>query len=117
MSVVGAVAGVEGPNDSATSSQLLQLARKLHDQHIQEGLNERERIIEEGKAQVQRNIAEAEQRQKNEINELDQQRVAIERRVEELKLFEKEYRTQLKQYLETSLNDLNASGQASAANY
>ena len=113
----GAVAGVEGPNDSATSSQLLQLARKLHDQHIQEGLNERERIIEEGKAQVQRNIAEAEQRQKNEINELDQQRVAIERRVEELKLFEKEYRTQLKQYLETSLNDLNASGQASAANY
>jgi DivIVA domain-containing protein len=110
-------AGVEGPNDSATSSQLLQLARKLHDQHIQEGLNERERIIEEGKAQVQRNIAEAEQRQKNEINELDQQRVAIERRVEELKLFEKEYRTQLKQYLETSLNDLNASGQASAANY
>ena len=113
----GAVAGVEGPNDSATSSQLLQLARKLHDQHIQEGLNERERIIEEGKAQVQRNIAEAEQRQKNEINELELQRVAIERRVEELKLFEKEYRTQLKQYLETSLNDLNASGQASAANY
>jgi len=117
VSVVGAVAGVEGPNDSATSSQLLQLARKLHDQHIQEGLNERERIIEEGKAQVQRNIAEAEQRQKNEINELELQRVAIERRVEELKLFEKEYRTQLKQYLETSLNDLNASGQASAANY
>ena len=110
-------AGVEGPNDSATSSQLLQLARKLHDQHIQEGLNERERIIEEGKAQVQRNIAEAEQRQKNEINELELQRVAIERRVEELKLFEREYRTQLKQYLETSLNDLNASGQASAANY
>ena len=108
---------IVGTAETGTSSQLLQLARKLHDQHIQEGLNERERIIEEGKAQVQRNIAEAEQRQKNEINELELQRVAIERRVEELKLFEKEYRTQLKQYLETSLNDLNASGQASAANY
>ena len=105
------------PNESATSSQLLQLARKLHDQHVQEGRTERERIIEEGKAAAQRLIAEAEMRQRNEINELDQQRIAVERRIEELKGFEKEYRSHLKQYLETQLIDLNSSGQDSAKNY
>jgi DivIVA domain-containing protein len=104
-------------NDSATSSQLLQLARKLHDQHVQEGLDERERIIEEGKAQAQRILAEAELRQRNEINELDQQRIGIERKIDELKQFEKEYRSHLKQYLETQLNDLNTSGQESAKNF
>lgn len=104
-------------NDSATSSQLLQLARKLHDQHVQEGLDERDRIIEEGKAQAQRILAEAELRQRNEINELDQQRIGIERKIDELKQFEKEYRSHLKQYLETQLNELSTSGQESAKNF
>jgi vacuolar-type H+-ATPase subunit H len=89
----------------------------LHDQHVQEGLDERERIIEEGKAQAQRILAEAELRQRNEINELDQQRIGIERKIDELKQFEKEYRAHLKQYLETQLNDLNTSGQESAKNF
>lgn len=112
-----ASAAAADQNDSATSSQLLQLARKLHDQHVQEGLDERERIIEEGKAQAQRILDEAELRQRNEINELDQQRIGIERKIDELKQFEKEYRQHLKQYLETQLNDLNTSGQESAKNF
>lgn len=116
---VGAPAAVTpgDVNDSATSSQLLQLARKLHDQHVQEGLDERERIIAEGKASAQRLISEAELKQKNEINELDQQRIGIERKIDELKQFEKEYRSHLKQYLETQLSDLNSSGQDSAKNF
>lgn len=103
-------------NDSATSSQLLQLARKLHDQHVQEGKDERQRIIDEGKAAAQRLIAEAELNQREGINELDQQRIAVERKIDELKQFEKEYRSHLKQYLETQLYDLNSSGQDSAKN-
>jgi DivIVA domain-containing protein len=104
-------------NDSATSSQLLQLARKLHDQHVQEGKDERQRIIDEGKAAAQRLIAEAELKQREGINELDQQRIAVERKIDELKQFEKEYRSHLKQYLETQLTDLNSSGQDSAKNF
>jgi DivIVA domain-containing protein len=103
--------------DTATSSQLLQLARNLHDQHVQEGRDERQRIIDEGKAAAQRLIAEAELKQRSEINELDQQRIAVERKIDELKQFEKEYRSHLKQYLETQLTDLNSSGQDSAKNF
>ena len=50
------------------------------------------------------------------ITELDQQRIAVERKIDELKQFEKEYRSHLKQYLETQLYDLNSSGQDSAKN-
>ena len=103
--------------DTGTSSQLLQLARKLHDQHIQEGFVERDRIIEEGKTQVTRMLAEAELRQRNEINVLDQQRIAVEREIDRLKQFEKEYRQHLKQHLEKQLADLANSGQESANNF
>lgn len=102
---------VTGTAETGTSSQLLQLARKLHDQHIQEGYTERDRIIEEGKNHVTRMLAEAELRQRNEISVLDQQRIAVEREIERLKLFEKEYRQHLKQHLEKQLADLANSGQ------
>ena len=41
---------------------------------------------------------------------------ALERRVEELRTFEREYRTRLKSYLESQLRDLDASGRAEPAN-
>ena len=59
-------------------------------------------------------LAEAELRQRNEINVLDQQRIAVEREIERLKLFEKEYRQHLKKHLEKQLADLANSGQESA---
>jgi DivIVA domain-containing protein len=116
----GAIASASpilGTAETGTSSQLLQLARKLHDQHIQEGFAERDRIIEEGKNQVTRMLAEAELRQRNEINVLDQQRIAVEREIERLKLFEKEYRQHLRQHLEKQLADLANSGQESAGSF
>lgn len=106
-----------GSAETGTSSQLLQLARKLHDQHIQEGYTERDRIIEEGKNQVTRMLAEAELRQRNEINVLDQQRIGVEREIERLKQFEKEYRQHLRQHLEKQLADLANSGQESASTF
>jgi DivIVA domain-containing protein len=108
---------IVGTAETGTSSQLLQLARKLHDQHIQEGYTERDRIIEEGKNHVTRMLAEAELRQRNEINVLDQQRIAVEREIERLKEFEKEYRQHLKQHLEKQLADLANSGQESANSF
>jgi DivIVA domain-containing protein len=112
-----ASAPLVGTAETGTSSQLLQLARKLHDQHIQEGYTERDRIIEEGKNHVTRMLAEAELRQRNEINVLDQQRIAVEREIERLKQFEKEYRQHLKQHLEKQLADLANSGQESANSF
>jgi DivIVA domain-containing protein len=114
---IAAASPIAGGAETGTTSQLLQLARKLHDQHIQEGYTERDRIIEEGKNHVTRMLAEAELRQRNEINVLDQQRIAVEREIERLKQFEKEYRQHLKQHLEKQLADLANSGQESANSF
>lgn len=114
---IAAASPISAAAETGTSSQLLQLARKLHDQHIQEGYAERDRIIEEGKNQVTRMLAESELRQRSEINVLDQQRIAIEREIERLKQFEKEYRQHLKQHLEKQLAELANSGQESANSF
>ncbi|PTW90360.1 DivIVA domain-containing protein [Microbacteriaceae bacterium MWH-Ta3] len=100
--------------EAATSSQFLQLARKLHDQHVQEGLDERERLVNDAKTEAERIVQEAEAQQRIRINELDQERILIERRIEELKGFERDYRTHLKQFLETQLNELVRSEPADA---
>ena len=114
---VGVTTGTPEVAESGTSSQMLQLARKLHDQHIEEGRAERERLIEEGRQQVARMLQEAELRQRNEINTLDQERIGVEREIERLKNFEKEYRSHLRQHLEKQLADLASSGQESAKSF
>ena len=47
--------------------------------------------------------------------QLEQRKTALERRLEELRTFEREYRTRLKSYLESQLRDLDASGRSDAA--
>lgn len=109
---IGAPLSVEA--EAATSSQFLQLARKLHDQHVQEGLDERERLVSDAQAEATRIVQEAEAQQRLRINELDQERIVIERRIEELKGFESDYRTHLGQFLQTQLNELAKSAPAGA---
>jgi len=41
---------------------------------------------------------------------LDAKRTALQKHIEELKQFEREYRTRLKAYLESQLRDLDGSG-------
>jgi chaperonin cofactor prefoldin len=48
-------------------------------------------------------------------SQLEQRKTALERRLEELRTFEREYRTRLKSYLESQLRDLDASGRAEVA--
>ena len=60
-------------------------------------------------------IADAEQRAGTITAQLEQRKDALERRVEQLRTFEREYRTRLKSYLESQLRDLDASGRSDPA--
>ena len=60
-------------------------------------------------------IQDAEQRAATITAQFEQRKGALERRVEELRTFEREYRTRLKSYLESQLRDLDASGRAEPA--
>jgi cell division septum initiation protein DivIVA len=98
-----------GNVDPQNTNNLLQLARRLHEEHVREGVEKRDALIAEGHATAARVVAEAEAKQRQQLNTLDQERSALEGRIEELRTFEREYRAKLRSYIEGQLKDLESS--------
>jgi len=96
------------PSDPANTNNLLQLARRLHEEHVREGMEKRDALIAEGHAAAARVVAEAEQAQRTHLGALEQERVALERQIEELRGFERDYRARLKGYIEGQLRELES---------
>jgi len=91
--------------ESATG--MLALAQKLHDDYVRSGQEEGDRIVSEAKGQAQRIVREAEETSARTLSELEQERSILERKIDELRVFERDYRTRLKSYLENLLGDLD----------
>ncbi|MGA1838578.1 DivIVA domain-containing protein [Herbiconiux sp. 11R-BC] len=96
-------------DESVSTTNLLQLARRLHDEHVKEGADKRDALIAEGHATAARIVAEAETKQRNELARLNQEKAGIEHRIDELRTFEKDYRAGLKTYIEDQLQELTSS--------
>ncbi len=96
-------------DETGSTTNLLQLARRLHDEHVKEGADKRDALIAEGHATAARIVAEAETKQRNELARLNQEKAGIEHRIDELRTFEKDYRAGLKTYIEDQLKDLTSS--------
>ena len=109
-------APADDANDPNATNNLLQLARRLHEEHVREGVEKRDQLIAEGHATAARIVAEAESKQRAQISALDQERSVLERRIDELRSFERDYRKGLKSYIESQLRDLDAPVQGSAQN-
>jgi DivIVA domain-containing protein len=104
----GFAAGATDANDPNATNNLLQLARRLHEEHVREGVEKRDALIAEGHATAARIVAEAESKQRAQISALDQERTGLERRIDELRTFERDYRQGLKGYIEGQLRDLDS---------
>lgn len=107
--------------DSGNTNNLLQLARKLHEEHVREGIEKRDALIAEGHATAARVVSEAEAAQRSQISQLDseksaleQQKTTIEHQINDLRTFEREYRLKLKGYIESQLKELDATEPASS---
>jgi DivIVA domain-containing protein len=100
--------------DTSNTNNLLQLARKLHEEHVREGLAKRDALIAEGHATAARVVREAEAQQRADMSRLEQEKALIEHRIQELRSFEREYRLKLKAYIENQLADLEESTAAPA---
>jgi len=94
--------------ESNNTNNLLQLARKLHEEHVREGLEKRDALIAEGHATASRIVREAEAQHKADLNRLEQEKALAENDVQTLRNFEKDYRAKLKSYIESQLSDLDA---------
>jgi cell division septum initiation protein DivIVA len=91
---------------------MLLLAQKVHDDYVRSGQEESERLISEAKAQSGRIVREAEETSHRTLSQLEQERSLLERKIDELRVFERDYRTRLKSYLENLLGDLDSRGSA-----
>jgi DivIVA domain-containing protein len=98
-------AQASGPEGAAS---MLALAQKLHDEHVEAGRAEGAKVVSEAKEHADRLVREAEEKQRRTLGNLEQERAVLERKVEELRSFERDYRRRLKAYLEGQLRDLDA---------
>jgi DivIVA domain-containing protein len=101
--------------DPGNTNNLLQLARRLHEEHVREGMEKRDALIAEGHAAAARVVSEAEQGARGQLDAIQHQKVELERQVEELRQFERDYRTQLRGYIEGQLRELETSNALTAA--
>ena len=106
--VAAAFPGSDPANDPNNTNNLLQLARRLHEEHVREGIEKRDALIAEGHSTAARIVSEAESQQRAQVDKLEQERQALEGRVEDLRAFEREYRAKLKGHIETILHDLDS---------
>lgn len=104
---VSAPVAPQRQSEPESATGMLALAQKLHDDYVRSGQEEGDRIVNEAKGQAQRIVREAEETSARTLSELEQERSILERKIDELRVFERDYRTRLKSYLENLLGDLD----------
>jgi DivIVA domain-containing protein len=102
----------KGGAEPESATGMLQLAQKLHDDYVRSGQEEGDRLITEAKSEGDRIVREAEETSHRTLSQLEQERSLLERKIDELRLFERDYRTRLKSYLQNLLGDLDNRGSA-----
>jgi len=94
--------------DAESSNNLLQLARRLHEEHVREGIQKRDELIAEGHAQAARIVQEAETEHSQAKQRLRAEYQSIEGEVEQLRNFEREYRANLKAFISQQVQSLDS---------
>lgn len=100
----------EPRNESDEATSLLQLARTLHDQHVREGEETKEKTISEARVEARRILTEVQDRKTKELNDLTQRKTTLEADIKDLETFERQYRSSLKSFISGQLKDLESSG-------
>jgi len=102
-----------GAAPAAASAGIIELAQRLHDEHVAEGRSKRDQLISDAQAQATAIVADAEAKGREELGRLERERANLEGRITELRNFERDYRQQLRSYIEGQLRDLETSANAS----
>src|SRR3954447_12319837 len=115
----GPVVGGDGEQQAL---RVLMMAQRTADDHVNDARREADKLLSDARAKAEEVTREARakadalerdarQRHQEAMGGLDAKRPALQKHIEELKQFEREYRTRLKAYLESQLRDLDGRGQ------
>jgi DivIVA domain-containing protein len=102
--------------------RVLMMAQRTADDHVNDARREADKLLADARSKAEEVTRDARakadalerdarQRHTDAISGLDAKRTALQKHIEELKQFEREYRTRLKAYLESQLRDLEGRGQ------
>ncbi|WP_104164267.1 DivIVA domain-containing protein [Arthrobacter sp. SX1312] len=97
---------------SVTSAEsaagVLAMAQRLHDEYVNAGVEQRDKIIAEAQLEATGLVDAAEEKSRKTLGDLEEQKTVLESTVEQLRGFERDYRARLKAYIEGQLRDLDA---------
>ncbi|MGH3729263.1 MAG: DivIVA domain-containing protein [Micromonosporaceae bacterium] len=110
------------PNGEQQALRVLMLAQRTADDHVADARREADKLLSDARAKAEEVTREARSkaetlerdartRHQEAMGGLEAKRSALQKHIEELKAFEREYRTRLKAYLESQLRDLEGRAQ------
>lgn len=88
---------------------LIALAQRVHDEHVAEGERKRDELIKGAEKEAADIVGKAETKRDETLSALESQKAALERSIDQLSNFERQYRTRLKSYLNDQLRELENS--------
>ena len=91
------------PQDPDSATSMLALAQRVHDEYVRDGEEQSAKIIAEAKAERESIIAEAHKQKDNVLKQLT---LLLENKINGLRTFESEYRSNLRNHLESLLNEV-----------
>src|SRR6201991_4024701 len=115
-------AGPTAGDGEQQALRVLMMAQRTADDHVSDARREADKLLSDARSKAEEVTREARakadalerdarQRHQEAMGGLDAKRTALQKHIEELKQFEREYRTRLKAYLESQLRDLDGRGQ------
>jgi len=108
----------QGASDGEQALSVLMTAQRTANEHVADARRESDKLMldarskadeltREARSKADALEREARMRHQEAMGGLDAKRQALQKHIEELKAFEREYRTRLKAYLESQLRDLD----------
>jgi DivIVA domain-containing protein len=94
------------------SEQLLSEARTKSDGLVNDARSRAETLERQSRDKAASLVGDAERKQNEIIGSITREKTVLEKKIDELRTFEREYRTRLKTYLESQLRDLEGRGSA-----
>ena len=96
----------------AKSEQMVNEAKLRADSMVNDARTRADTMEREARAKAAALDQDAERRHREVMGPLEEKRTNLERKIEELRTFEREYRTRFRSYLESHLRDLDSRGSA-----
>jgi len=98
-------------NDAEQATAIIVMAQRTADEYQRSSRDASDQMIAEAKAEAARIVNEAEETSHRILTQLEQDRALLERKIDELRLYERDYRMRLRSYLQNLLEDLDKKGE------